>query len=464
MKNASFAGRLALGLVVAALAAAAHADPLNPLEFPSLGSITLSIAGTYTLRTDTAQLTGPAGFTTLNGVFAQNEIAVFNFDSLTIPTNVTINIRGHRACALLSKGDMTINGMIIGNGATGGTTINGCGGLGGGYNINTAVSSGPGGGGGASANPGSPGGGTGASGGGATAGYGSGGFGGNGAGFNPGLAHGNLLRRLEAGSGGGGGTGTSASGNVGGGGGEGGAAIEIGALGQLDMTSSLVSVNGGNGGAGTTQGHGGDAGSGGGVLIHAGTIVALSGISAVGGNGGGGGTSNGGGGGRIAVQSTNLPATTFFNVSGGTGAAGNGANGIITNARAQLVPIDLDFGDVRVGQTKTLFMAIQNTGDADTSVNGLFPDTLAPFSRAGNALFTGLHPGEFKAAPYSFMPTAVGPYSQTALFISDGGSVSVHITGSGVSGCGSADFNGDGDVGTDADIAAFFRVLAGGSC
>jgi hypothetical protein len=28
----------------------------------------------------------------------------------------------------------------------------------------------------------------------------------------------------------------------------------------------------------------------------------------------------------------------------------------------------------------------------------------------------------------------------------------------------SADFNHDGDVGTDADIEAFFRVLAGGSC
>ena len=30
--------------------------------------------------------------------------------------------------------------------------------------------------------------------------------------------------------------------------------------------------------------------------------------------------------------------------------------------------------------------------------------------------------------------------------------------------CGSADFNGDGDLGTDADIEAFFRVLAGGNC
>ena len=30
--------------------------------------------------------------------------------------------------------------------------------------------------------------------------------------------------------------------------------------------------------------------------------------------------------------------------------------------------------------------------------------------------------------------------------------------------CGSADFNGDGDLGTDSDIEAFFRVLGGGSC
>jgi hypothetical protein len=30
--------------------------------------------------------------------------------------------------------------------------------------------------------------------------------------------------------------------------------------------------------------------------------------------------------------------------------------------------------------------------------------------------------------------------------------------------CGSADFNGDGDVATDADIESFFRVLAGGTC
>ncbi len=30
--------------------------------------------------------------------------------------------------------------------------------------------------------------------------------------------------------------------------------------------------------------------------------------------------------------------------------------------------------------------------------------------------------------------------------------------------CGTVDFNGDGDIGTDADIESFFRVLAGGPC
>jgi hypothetical protein len=32
------------------------------------------------------------------------------------------------------------------------------------------------------------------------------------------------------------------------------------------------------------------------------------------------------------------------------------------------------------------------------------------------------------------------------------------------SACGSADYNGDGDVGTDADIEAFFACLAGNCC
>jgi hypothetical protein len=38
------------------------------------------------------------------------------------------------------------------------------------------------------------------------------------------------------------------------------------------------------------------------------------------------------------------------------------------------------------------------------------------------------------------------------------------LAGSCCSTCGSADFNADGDSATDADIESFFRVLAGGAC
>jgi len=38
------------------------------------------------------------------------------------------------------------------------------------------------------------------------------------------------------------------------------------------------------------------------------------------------------------------------------------------------------------------------------------------------------------------------------------------LAGNCCAGCGEADFDGDGDVGTDQDIEAFFRVLGGGAC
>ena len=38
------------------------------------------------------------------------------------------------------------------------------------------------------------------------------------------------------------------------------------------------------------------------------------------------------------------------------------------------------------------------------------------------------------------------------------------IVGGSGSQCGTSDFDGDGDSATDADIEAFFRVLAGNPC
>jgi hypothetical protein len=106
-----------------------------------------------------------------------------------------------------------------------------------------------------------------------------------------GKAYGDLTLRLEAGSGGGGaeGFGLTAPGGGGGGG-----AVEIGAIGNISLTGSVLA----NGGAGGNSNPAGGGGAGGGVRLHGDTIhlTCSARLSAVGGSGG-----NGGGGGRIYV-------------------------------------------------------------------------------------------------------------------------------------------------------------------
>ena len=91
---------------------------------------------------------------------------------------------------------------------------------------------------------------------------------------------------------------------------------------------------------------------------------------------------------------------------------------------------------MRVGTNKTAFMGIQNTGDADTAINGRFPDPAASgssaVSRAGNGVFSSLHQNRFTANPYTFSPSTLGTTSQSLNFLSDGGNASVGILGLGV--------------------------------
>ncbi len=69
-------------------------------------------------------------------------------------------------------------------------------------------------------------------------------------------------------------------------------------------------------------------------------------------------------------------------------------------------------------------------------------------------------------------PIGLPPACGTADFDNDGDSGTdadieaffACLAGNCCTACGSADFNGDGDIGTDADIESFFRVLAGGNC
>jgi hypothetical protein len=329
------------------------AYPLNPSNFASLGASPFTSAGTYSLdaskNNPAPTLSGPGIAVPIAGVFfspsggtvANDEIAVFTFNSLNVPAGVLIGHAANansRPVALLAHGSITIDGTVNVGGSNGSGLHNG----------GNAGPGGGGGGGGGGNRPGSGGlgfvngangslldvgdGGSVVVGGGGTSGHsdahgGGGAFGGNGGNsiFNGigGTAYGDLALTLQGGSGGAGG-GTTASGTGGGGGGGGGGAVEIGALGNITLGGTVLA----NGGAGTRNLGDGGGGAGGGILVHAPTVSLSGNLNAIGGgsfpNGGGGG------GGRVLILTADGTLAdgslaTNVNVSGGTGYRAGGS-------------------------------------------------------------------------------------------------------------------------------------------
>src|SRR5581483_5807250 len=172
-------------------------------------------------------------------------LAVFNFGSINVASGVTVSVTGSRPFApfaLLSQGSATVAGTINLSGSSpigntnwidGGVGVGGGGfGGGGGFYNNSVGLAGQGTGGGASPSNFDA---FGGAGGGFGGGGGRGGYGGSSAGDATagGIAYGNLLNSLQAGSGGSGGAGTTGSGGGGGGGG-----IQIGATSTLTVSGT----------------------------------------------------------------------------------------------------------------------------------------------------------------------------------------------------------------------------------
>lgn len=261
--------------------------------------------GTYTVDTSTLMLTGPG--TSIEGT-NQGGVAVFSFDTVSIPDTAVLEVEGSRPLKIVSAGEFAIGGLIEGSGFDASNFVveanaGGPGGAAGGASM-PQPGSGPGGGGVASSN---------------RSGAGGGGFGGTGAaggsfegvGGLGGSAYGNLEVALVGGSGGGGGD------HVGGGGG--GGAIALFGSSVRIVPSGEVLAEGGGGAVGGNGASGG--GSGGGILIHADSLQIDGLLSAVGGEGGAGGccgAGGGGGGGRIALQYKTLSTAGLIDVAGGT--------------------------------------------------------------------------------------------------------------------------------------------------
>ena len=264
---------------------------LDPLAFKSLGAFP-TLSGTYQISTSfdyTGQpglnfpaVNGFEGGPTISGVYYHG-IAVFDFDSINIKSDMSIIAYGSQPVAILSRGSIILAGSLSANGSYGGANGAAGGSFDGSFGDHSYDGHGPG----AGKGPG-----------------GGGGFGGAG-GVGPstgagGGTYGNILTTLQGGSGGGADTGIQGPS-----GGRGGGAIELGALGSITIDGSLTvrgqDAQGYAGGFGNTGG-----GSGGGLLIHGSTVSlgATALVSAAGGSAGymnGDYTGGGGGGGEIGI-------------------------------------------------------------------------------------------------------------------------------------------------------------------
>jgi hypothetical protein len=250
-------------------------------------------------------------------------LGIFVFHDLTVAAQVTIRFTGTRGAVLLVGDAATIDGTIdVSGGAGGAQTAPGPGG--GAGQSDTRVAGG-------GCGPGGPGG---------HAGVEDGG-GGGGGGSQPGGEGGRrpvngtagpsclslVLEPLAGGSGGGrGGPGSTATAAGGGGGG---GALQLTALGRIEI-SGIINAGGAGGEAGakTTSdaGGGGGGGAGGGILLESPTILVLGGAVLAANGGGGGG---GGGDSDIPAAGSNGGLSTIDVASGGGGGEplGNGGTG-----------------------------------------------------------------------------------------------------------------------------------------
>ncbi len=325
---------------------------------PQAGAASLVLgSNSYVANTTAMTITGPSLLvhgTDVGGV------AVFKFDTITVPAGASITATGSRPFELLSTGAIVVGGAIVsvGTNATDFAAGPNAGGAGGGAGGTNASTKGHGSGGGGVSNNGSNG-----SGGGGFAGSGArGGNEGTGTTAAGGAPYGNLDVMLQGGSGGGGngGNGTSPAGGGGGGG-----AIGLFGSSVTLQSTAVVAVSGGNGASGGDAASGG--GSGGGIIVHANSVDLEGELIAPGGAGGAGGCcgdGGGGSGGRIAIQyKTVVSRTTFVSVLNG-GASGTESTGgccshgtlslDASGGNGKLTFAQIDASNLSIGASKTV--------------------------------------------------------------------------------------------------------------
>jgi hypothetical protein len=154
------------------------------------------------------------------------------------------------------------------------------------------------------------------------------------------------------------------------------------------------------------------------------------------------------------VGGTTLDSQLFLFAADGTGVVMNDDEGV-TNGASQST-ITSEHVASRPAGEYYLAITAYNKDPLDSSNAAIFP----------NSSTTSCFGSTFRCQMLPLSPTAV--LDHWASTTTSSGDYTIFLTG--VSGqpcgpvCGTADFDGDGDIGTDADIEAFFACLAGNCC
>ncbi|MBL9163670.1 MAG: hypothetical protein JNL18_13130 [Planctomycetaceae bacterium] len=429
-------------IIVANFLPTGRAALTNPLAFPSLGSFDVGIGNAVTIDTTLGELR-------VNGILAFNavidtqagtantaagipELAVFSFDSINIGSGVAVTVTGNRGLSLLSRGDVTLRSPLRANGGDFGAASP-AGGFAGAADATDGTGPAPG----KRTSIGN------------YAGAGGGGYGGaggqggaytptDGLGGNPYPVGNSLADSLYGGSGGGAGLNGGTLGLGGGGGG----AIEISAIGQVNLFSAVTS-NGGQAGVAANGYGGGGGGSGGSVRI-AGSKVALNGSAVIAANGsdgglatGGGGfnAGGGGGGGRVLIQQNAGPLASGVTAAGGPaiGAATPGGDGSVEQVASSLQAGALNL-NVRLGTgSASGHASLQRGGSANGAIYG-FVDHVGPGftgpAEGATFAFTGLLGGTLtELVPVTYSTNS--RTTETVTVKSNGGNATL-ATGRGV--------------------------------
>jgi hypothetical protein len=127
----------------------------------------------------------------------------------------------------------------------------------------------------------------------------------------------------------------------------------------------------------------------------------------------------------VAMASGTLTVST----SAGPVLIGLAGRGVSATPQLSITPTAISFGGIAVGQSTSQSVTVSNTGNQNLTIQSVSSPT-SPFSLSGApANGSTLTPGQSTLVTATFAPTAPGQYASSFTVTSNGGTITVNLTG-----------------------------------